>query len=1326
MEASTVERRQLARAKQFPSLKREIPIHSIPTSFVAETPEVRDYIELLSAGRSTIAYEFVQNQLDYQDWSKGTPEIWIVTTSGERISYPEFISSRFSIAEKKFGNVARLEFVNDILNGKGLKPENIVHTKHGGGRGTLGEHGRGGKAAGAALVAGGHARSIEYESHDEKGTWRGEAVMAVDNEMFPDQTDPSYTLGYQRTEAAGEVNKTTIAINDPSAAFIESIYNLKHFFLPSNPEYNEYRLNHIEHPTDSTLFAVRFGDHIQAKDKVGVIDSSTAEALYGVNPEEVRNEPARIEILPWDITRIKESNSELTDHVFVDGLFVDAGYHYYANRWAFWGMNEGKYGYQAKRTNNSSYMHGDVKNAIAVTLGKCTNPQVFKNIFNVAEKQNSQKCDEGSVPDIFLETIKKHPEAGNAMKTAWTEYCTERNLEAEKVYITSDKSSLQKAEARGIQSVLLDAPSMVTALHELGIGKQLEKSVDLPADPKQTGEKSKIFMDRWEFGNKEESMARGALYLLDRAEFDNAEVYIEGSGVITLKIPIGMTRDRDWVKNRAKFLSSSMDVIWATYGAVGTRTTVIDNGEAMAYELIETPEQKYWDTKYIYLTPQEREIKSRGELYTTLTFTPDGGGDLEGYKKFVRQLHDAFVDVTSDGCHVDGERLKNKVNNERNAVHREVSMLRSELATLEETIRVKKADLERGKIDELKHLDEQIADKQRLLGMVAEDAQEISPTREGLSPKQRTDYKPPQELKRTHTTLYSPDAHPHASNAHGKAPNDWDAPSPQMEEESRVRTTVEARQLVETHMEAIERPDIQMLRPLDLPPEIRDTLICHRSGLFSSEAVFEDVHLPNERTIAKPGIVINKELVAGKHDLPLFPNCRVVGIHHSDPKVLEHIRVQYAANHNTYTFSSDIPIPQGVEFYVEYDENHTVKTPPSSKEQQKLTRNELFDPRWRQLIDTVVQHEPPLTSKEKLDVALTAWLHAFTYDKDARVDKLYLNLSPEERYAEVVNKAIGNCGYVAEGFVTLCRALDLPSVELIGYLGKRGRFFPGPQNHALASVYLEEEKEWIVVEPQALYLSKKFTRGKIGEEFTKIIEHIPEGKNIFPFTEQSEAKIGIDAIVDQLRKSGLKLDDDTIRMLVRLKHIQEDEDELFAWDMEMERVPGRRRDGSSKSIGELDEIITEGAIRRKPQSKAGNQEDGPTVEEARLRKKKALRKLGIYTAIGLLGLGGVELANLAIQTLHAAQPIVTATPTTMQTLVPTIEAGTQHIQSALPSLEFHIPQILDSLKIDAETAKIIIASVLSGAATHVRDAVKYGKIIKSLRSKIDDSEAKTK
>lgn len=1260
----------------FPLLNRRKEIYIIPTSYVRGTPQMSEYVSLLEKGHPRPAYELVQNMLDYQNWDKGTPEIWIYTTEGERISYPEFIGSSIMEIARICNHTKKISFVNDIIPGGGMTPENVLHTKHGGGLGTLGEHGIGGRATGTSLVAGGHASSIEYTSCDTDGSWKGQAVMA---NTFPGQKDPAYTLGFQRTNES--VDKTEVTVHNPSAAFTNSLSVLGDIFLPASIQYEQYKLNHTEPSKDSTQFSMYFREGIRTNNGTKT-DINLAKRM-GVAESQRYTEEPRIEILDPSITHVVEPTGGLNNHVFVDGLLVGTDYDQYALRWAFWGLNNGERGYNAKRSNNSALMQGNPKDAMAVVLGSCTNADVFTDILYASEKGvYGQGCVEGSVSkELFLEALHKNPDAIVALRKGWLTYCAENGVDPVKTCVTPDRDAYQKAEKMGVHAVHLFAPSIISALEELHIAQRLEKVVHIPDDPKETGEVMIIEMNEEYWKADLQKLAYnlivGARYMGWNEEPARVAIDVE-KGICTLS------------SNRTQSLKSLMrfgriDSLWEAFGEDVGIEVIMPGTPDIKYFF--EPKVEYWRTDKCKVSIKQQPLPETEKKITETQITIISRSNSAEFRDFLTQTTKLFKELTTDGIHIDRDlfdkrHIKNDVKGE------------NKLYALDDAIRAKERELgemERSlkeqKTKELNKLDEMLDDKKRQLGLIIEDREEKAPTRKRRTPPLRTDWRPPPELRKTYSTLYHPDDTPTTSNRRGGLF--------EVEEENPIQTTEEARAFIERHFDAMEHPDIGILRPQDIPWQVRGTLVTHRNRVFSSPPQFVPIEVPKTRTISKPGIVMGTGLVEGTHSIPLFPQSKIIGVYHPDAQVLESLRIEYAENHGTYTVSSAQPIPAGLQVYVKCHESNTTKEPPSEFERADLADINSFSPAWQDLIFAVKTATPPLTSEEKRDIALTAWLHAFKYDKDARVDDLFKGLPPRERYAELVNKATGNCGYCGEGFVVLSRAFGLASVELSGYLGHNGRFFPGPNNHALAGVYSEERKEWVVVEPQARYLSTRHKRNKIDNDYLAIIQGIPTGHNIFPLLEQEGIRIGDAAIAaqtEELRR--IMLDGATISMLQRIAEIEMEEENMF-WgnDSDLYDIPGRRDAGGSKPVS-IESILVEAfGITQNAHSKKG-------IGKKIIRQ--AASSLAVGVSIGLAGAFGLtKLAPAMVEAL------------------PQIGEG---VRLAEEVARQYLPQGIDSGKVTVDLAKIIITAVLTGGGVHIREAVKYGALVKSLKEKIKSYE----
>lgn len=1131
---------QVPQKNPFLALDRSKPINVIPTSFVAGGEGVQAYIKALRRGESTPIYEQAQNQWDYNNDEMGPPLTYITTKKGQRISFPQLVRMSDKEFEKIKAACQKTEFINWIIPQKLFDPESLVYIAHGN-KGTLGSHGRGGKEAGAAFVVDGQASSLEYISSDRNGPWHGQTVMAIDEDHFPGSKTPAYTLGYQRFQPEKPLEQTSVIIHDPSEQFMIALRKLPDYFLLANPNYSGYRFNEVEKKIQKPNLFTVWAKHPEESPINSTGFSAGELNLIGLGPDqEEYREPPRVEILPETVVKKHGFQEGRTDRIFVDGLSMEAS-EYYALNWSFFGCGNGQHGYQAQRSTDSDYVRGNYNKLMARVLGKCTSSEVFTSIFE--NSLNDKECAEGkNLPgDEFINEISRNPLAITAMTEAWKNLSKSYKFD-DRIFVTASADSLSKAERKNIKAVKINSPILVKALHKFNIVEELEQAVDLPQDPTSTGEKNK--QRRWyeTFAERKLPMFRA---LKDIAR-NHGKIIFNPQGEIVINFD----------KNLPAWVNSFSSLPWNVetlcqncadyFGNKSQIKLVIDRGEGKAFQIQQVVQENYYEPGFITIENFEQPINSTGEIRTVLTLGHKEMLDNRDYAAFHLDFKKLFDSLTSDGQTIDLEKLAKTLSPE-DLFEDALQGKSIELAKIKREI----ANAKRQANAELDAVQNQLKEVKRQLGLVEEDAGLISPTRIGIHPNPEIDgWRPPKDFQRKYMSLFSPNSALITSNGNYLS-------SPQPHQVPEIESFEDLHLYLKEKHDLLVQPDIKMLNGHLLPALIQDTLICAQNKTLSGEFAFEPIKVENHRSATRPGILMNKTIVAKTTTIPCPPNCRVVGFYHPEKNIANQIKINYSPDRGFYNFESQIEVTPGLEFYYEHDSDLKITGQPTPKERGQLADPKYLNPKWSELIQTVKIHQPPLTEKQKLDIALTAWLHAFRYDKDPRIDAQYKNLAPEERAAVIVNNARGNCGYCSEGFTILCRLLDLPSTVLSGYLGKHGRFFPGPQNHGLSGVFINNE--WVVIEPQRSYLSAGYKREVISKKFAEIIKQIPLGENIYPLIEQSEQEIGVDEMVAKLKKLGVVLDSESLSLLTEILKIQEidDQNERY-FESDEPPVPGAK------------------------------------------------------------------------------------------------------------------------------------------------------------------------
>lgn len=1079
--------------------------HAILTSFTPTSEEVETYRQLIAEGTPTIAYEFLQNAMDYNDYERGLPQMELLFTNGRSLTYADFLSLSTEQLAQLQPFLEQIVITNHIKDEVFLSPEHLQQMRHGGGEGTLGEHGRGGKAGGAALIAEKDAAGIQYVSRDEHGSWRAQCEMSIRHDLFPHQKNPSYNIEYQYfDDPTDSLDQTVVMIKKPSLRFLHSLRKIPQIFLPVNPQYQDYRLeNDNSNQAQPNLFTVYVELPTGTTEGVTFTAEEISQKL-GIR-ELAYTEPPRVEILPPDIVdRTHQYNGAATMSVCVDGLSLRT-YSNYLLQWSFWGCDKGEHGYRAKRSHDSRMAEGHWSNLMVAVLGKCTNPAVFTALFEAFYKR--VECEEAKLPAGILEQeLEKSPAALQALTTAWEQFRQAHDLPKE-CLVTAAQSFKDQAEKKNSSVVLLQSETFVRILEKFKLASRAEMAFMFESRASATGDVFKI--PREDFAIHDQVDLLFDLILKHQGVLQTAT-----DGQIVVKLDY----QGDKLPRSYHDLPAEIDQLIKKMSAAVPEGCVIkvyvDLGPERATRFEASSERPWGQRDNVTVNIASGEAQSvNAAPHMRVVIEPTKKEEVK-LAEFTRVFYAEFAKVSADGQTIDLDLFQEQYSGlERGAFDVELIKKKRELEALENAMR----------------------ERMKRFGIVLGDEEGMDATRTGIiiEPLRVGE-------QRIYTTLFQPDSDPDARNSIGTG-----GFVPGMMEQLGIGSLLGKLQL---EVEALEHPDLHLLNPTLLPAYARTTLIATVNPKFSGELQSEPVsHIEIGPQPSQAGVRLNKMIAAGTRALPLPPQTRLVGLNHPSSDVSQ-VVIRHSANHNTYSISSEVDIPAGLELYVEYDEATISTQPASARETEPLVDLALLDPPWRGLVEAV-QRDNQLTDKQKLDIALTAWLHAFTYDKDPRIDAEFEGLEGAARYSKIINLKRGNCGYVTEGFVALCRAFGLPATETLAYLGDRGRFFPGPHNHAQARILLSTDagQEWVDIEPQRGYLSQPqhFSREQIPARYKAMIRRIERGVMQYDREGAALENTGIVDVYEELKRRELHTDPGVVELLRTVKHLREDQSRLF-------------------------------------------------------------------------------------------------------------------------------------------------------------------------------------
>ncbi len=432
------------------------------TSYLKSQNEVSDMVKATKELKwPGFWYELLQGAWDYNDWSKGSPQITITFAGGESISLAQFVSecaAAGGLKKLKRGRIQEVSVSNNIRGDTGLRPVNVVLTDHDekDGKKPLGTHGRGLKIASTCVFAGELAKAISYESWvPEMGMWYGEAGM------HRDEDDPkapeNFQIKYKRNKEL-QTDRTVIRVTEPAEDLVEALISFQDWFLPVNGNYRFQRMEAQSAdmvPNRATIFANK--KHAQEPHDAAVTPSEL-RWTYGQNKLDEADgvEPPRVEILSRELLPTAPNP---INFVFIDGLRVGVPGATFCQIYAFWGWGKGtSHGYNPGRSNDSLKMTGDIDDLLAKTLTLNTNAAVFLEI--MVANLNGHKTYEGTEVS-YLDALAGNAASKSALTHAWEELRMATNSPAD-VLITDSKDDYDRAKRE--QKVALFLPKRWTAI----------------------------------------------------------------------------------------------------------------------------------------------------------------------------------------------------------------------------------------------------------------------------------------------------------------------------------------------------------------------------------------------------------------------------------------------------------------------------------------------------------------------------------------------------------------------------------------------------------------------------------------------------------------------------------------------------------------------------------------------------------------------------------------------------------------------------------------------------------------------------------------------
>lgn len=283
------------------------------------------------------------------------------------------------------------------------------------------------------------------------------------------------------------------------------------------------------------------------------------------------------------------------------------------------------------------------------------------------------------------------------------------------------------------------------------------------------------------------------------------------------------------------------------------------------------------------------------------------------------------------------------------------------------------------------------------------------------------------------------------------------------------------------------RPDI-VVKFRGRPPGIKDYLIESIASPYSQISLEDYVPIETDggKDRADATITFNKTLPAGRYPIATMLGYRIVGF-----KTVSGANIQFSElqGKGMFLLNTSKEIPAGLTIYYQKEDRPDTNF-PDDLERRQLVDVMKLDPGWSTLVQAL-REDTNLSGKQRLDVAMTAWIRAFTYNSEfGRRNR------DNESFTDLINQAEGDCADCSRGFMALARAINMPSRFVRCQMPKLGKAVDGENLHAIVQSYIDGS--WVTVEPQlstfGSYLTEGYKLEPIHSTYLDLIKGIPAGR----------------------------------------------------------------------------------------------------------------------------------------------------------------------------------------------------------------------------------------
>ncbi len=1075
------------------------------TSFTAEQTEVAEiYSGLKERIWPDVWYELIQGAFEYNDWTKGVPEVIITYADGESVSLQAFVRSWPQTRRA----VQRVTIQNHINGGTGLRPSNTYFTQHQekAGATEFSKHGRGLKVALTAIASQQLAAAVTFESYAPQiGSWFGQARMAEDRDP---QAPDYYQVAYKTTQNE-QVQHTKFTVEAPSHLMLEALVQLQDWFLPLHPDYQFSPLSDpmvaLQHRTINHATLVR-------ETSVSAAESTytPAEKQYVENtlPENGRAEIISLRLLP-DLPRGK------LNWLYVDGWRVTDSSKNFANIYAFSGMSKNvDQSRNPSRSNDSLHVEGNFESLIADTLYFVHDSEVFYRIFKYG--WNDHSCAEWANDFLNSELLASFPETLEAVTRAVYRFLVEKGIQVP-VYITETESLADEVtEEYGIPALYVNSGNWSRILLKTGLVRSVAFFL------KEEAEKQKIAAEARlkAIGILEQAVSTGEVVKLQRqpftaeqqhqwlselayilAGYDGVMQYDEKNLTVTLNLNNHAVDGLPNSISQLNELGKLINRFYALFGGVVFTTVESYEEKNAAYMNFSfspnadtrgnhslninqgklVPGEKRGVVVAFKLNQLNRDIvvQDRENLRGFFEYLaknlqkisyPDGriNSDAYGASELAQYHPQAY--------------LMNKLRTQRESI----------TAEMEKQLAAMNAVLEKAGLPQMTMAD--FAEKPNE-STAAEKPPKTVAKHKGMFRGQL----PLDEKGRKFASPFDNKKIKNGPRTFDKTidlghPDEAWGLSSLGEEEALLQTSLEKtwyerwrqelRDSLEKALKALVNPDISF-NPGPGQFKINRYLVHSVDSSYSALSVQDYQPLPKalqrRRLFGKTSITFNKPDPSTElRGLPCPYGYRPIGYF---TRSGAEVYFSGMPERGYFGFRSPKGIEAGLTVYFEPIPDFADTAKPDEYEAGVKVIEDNLLPHWQDLIAGL--RASSLTDKQKVDVLLRAWKRNQSYKKEQRTFDMYQGMSGYMLATAAANFAEGNCGYIDLGFIGLVSTL-FPTRSIKSFLFTGSGLDVSNNRHGLSQVYIDGR--WVAIEAQGRYVEQGYEIEPVPEESRAEIE----------------------------------------------------------------------------------------------------------------------------------------------------------------------------------------------------------------------------------------------